>query len=224
LESEYFLEENEIGQLIDSIGTLFILSDEHKDKIRDIEIQAGDAEFALNDYLGSLAEQRYDEKEKQVEGQTVNLPSGEITFMHQLERLVCLQNLDTIWMQHLDTMSHLRDSVGLRGYGQRDPLVEYKREGYEIFQRALAEIEKGIASTIYKVGINIQQQPTPIQMAAQNSSNSSGFTNADGSEVGRNDPCPCGSGKKWKKCGMLNTPEHRANAAKGTSSQQRIGG
>jgi preprotein translocase subunit SecA len=122
-------------------------------------------------------------------------------------------------MQHLETMDHLRDSVRLRGYGQREPLVEYKREGYEQFQRLIAEINKQIAYTVFRVTVQVQEQPVvPVEGVQLSSSqgNERGSASADAaaSTTGRNDPCPCGSGKKYKKCGLLNTPEHQQLMAK----------
>ncbi|MBI4363773.1 MAG: preprotein translocase subunit SecA, partial [Candidatus Doudnabacteria bacterium] len=116
--------------------------------------------------------------------------------IHQLERLVYLRSIDTLWQEHLDTMEHLRDSVRLRGYGQRDPLLEFKNEGYQLFQRLLGEIDKQVVYTIFKV--DVVQQPR-VQGAGDRVQK----------DIGRNEPCPCGSGKKWKKCGLLNTPEHQ---------------
>ncbi|MBI2355807.1 MAG: preprotein translocase subunit SecA, partial [Candidatus Doudnabacteria bacterium] len=115
--------------------------------------------------------------------------------MHHLERLVYLRSIDTLWQEHLDTMEHLRDSVRLRAYGQRDPLLEFKDESYKMFQQLLEQIEKQVVYTIFKV--DVVQQPVNSQSSTVNR------------QIGRNDPCPCGSGKKWKKCGLLNTPEHQ---------------
>jgi preprotein translocase subunit SecA len=117
--------------------------------------------------------------------------------MRQIERLVMLRAIDTLWQEHLDTMEHLRDSVRLRGYGQRDPLIEFKNEGFQLFQRLLAEVNKMVVYTIFKVDV-VQQPQSPISKPQ-----------SQNKEIGRNDPCPCGSGKKYKKCGLLNTAEHR---------------
>ncbi|MDP4000954.1 MAG: preprotein translocase subunit SecA [bacterium] len=143
----------------------------------------------LTDYLCGLADQQYKAKKEKV-GERV---------MSELEKFVYLRSIDTLWQEHLDTMEHLRDSVRLRGYGQRDPLLEFKREGYDIFQRLLLEIDKQVVYTIFKVDIAPQQPQRP-----SNVSSSADF----GGQIGRNDPCPCGSGKKYKKCGLLNTEEH----------------
>jgi preprotein translocase subunit SecA len=110
-----------------------------------------------------------------------------------------------LWQQHLDTMEHLRDSVRLRGYGQRDPLLEFKREGYELFERLLDEIDKQVAFSVFKVEV----APAPVQPPPQSRGDAEAEKN-----IGRNDPCPCGSGKKYKKCGLLNTQEHRELMAK----------
>ncbi len=232
----YFADEEaaDIKKLVESLGTIFPMQSQETARITELEGQAGDAEFAIIDYAKELARTRYEEREKGIDQQSQNNMSSSAagqpqSLMRQLERLVCLQCLDTIWMQHLDNMEHLRDSVGLRGYGQRDPLVEYKREGYELFQRALDQIENDIARTVYKVGVTVQPQPTPIQAAARNAVETGGgmdssFGNSGGAprgqssaadtdpafaDIGRNDPCPCGSGKKFKKCGLLNTSEHQ---------------
>ena len=124
------------------------------------------------------------------------------------QRFVALQALDNLWMEHLDTMDHLRDSVRLRGYGQRDPLVEYKKEGYAMFQSLVAEINRQIVNTIFH--INVQKQPQAAELPANlvtNKTDAVGAGLARPSQadpkfqnVGRNDPCPCGSGKKFKKC------------------------
>ncbi len=224
-------------ELIDSVNAMMPIGPEQKSKILELFDQAGDAQFAVTDYLTGYAEQLFEEKEKGVIAQAAQqrqsnvstsaavMPPDDLYLMRQLEKLICLQNLDTIWMQHLDTMQNLRDSVGLRGYGQKDPLVEYKREGFDLFQRALRAIEKGIARNIFKANIGFQaavqlSQVSEIQKAAANSpelrnaQGSAGVPDPSAENIGRNDPCPCGSGKKWKKCGMLNTPEHQANMAK----------
>ena len=105
-------------------------------------------------------------------------------------RMVALRTLDMLWMEHLDNMEHLRDSVRLRAYGQRDPLVEYKNEGHRMFQRLLNQIEHNIVQTIFKVGLIEQAPPIAQQAIIKN------FKKVPG----RNDSCPCGSGKKYKKC------------------------
>jgi preprotein translocase subunit SecA len=107
-----------------------------------------------------------------------------------------------LWQEHLDTMEHLRDSVRLRGYGQRDPLQEFKNEGYTLFQQMLAEVNHQVATTVFKVDV----APQPVNKIALPVEKLEG-------DIGRNSLCPCGSGKKYKKCGLLNTAEHQKNMA-----------
>ena len=119
--------------------------------------------------------------------------------MQGMERIVCMRVLDMVWQEHLSYMDHVRDAVRLRAYGGRDPLVEYKNEGHKAFGQLLATIDANIAENIMKAGLQVQAKQ-PVQSHAVESGKK---------EIGRNDECPCGSGKKWKKCGMLNTEEHR---------------
>jgi preprotein translocase subunit SecA len=119
-------------------------------------------------------------------------------------KMTILQALDIHWMSHLDTMEHLRSSVSLRGYGQHDPLVEYKRESLRLFKQMEHSIQTSIGNYLFyslKEGIKnfrtgVQtQSPTELKASGGNLASSNGLT-----EVGRNDLCPCGSGKKFKKC------------------------
>ncbi len=136
-------------------------------------------------------------------------------------KLISLSTIDNLWMDHLTAMEDLRTGIGLRGYGQRDPLVEYKNESFQMFERLIGQIDDGIAHRIFRV--NIGEVPPPVVRAnvqinqpeeevgekavsrqattASQGTNISGTSN-DGSKtkLGRNDPCWCGSGKKWKKC------------------------
>ena len=121
-------------------------------------------------------------------------------------RMIMLQAVDVLWMEHLEAMEYMRSSVRLRAYGQKDPLVEYKNEGALMFQQLENHINAYIANLVFRVG----NQGAPAMRRVADGSQSA---NAEG-EVGRNDPCPCGSGKKYKKCGMLNTEEHQKNLAK----------
>ncbi len=125
---------------------------------------------------------------------------------NQVAKVVALRTLDMFWLEHLENMDYLRDSVRLRAYGQRDPLVEYKTESHKMFQDLLNQIENNIASTVLKV--SIQENPNP------QITNSNQVSNSKFQKVGRNDPCPCGSGKKYKHCGLVNSEEHQRNMAR----------
>jgi preprotein translocase subunit SecA len=127
-----------------------------------------------------------------------------------------LQIIDTLWMEHLDAMEHLRSSVNLRAYGQRDPLVEYKKEGLRAFKSLEATLRSELAAFIENIdGFFAAQQAQAA--AAQGfvpvipgGSAAEITSDTHKGKIGRNDPCPCGSGKKWKKCGELDTEEHKA--------------
>ncbi|MFH1841414.1 MAG: preprotein translocase subunit SecA [Candidatus Nealsonbacteria bacterium] len=157
------------------------------------EILEKDAEKSLKQYIlglikkHGLREEDYEKKEKELG----------LDNMRQVEKVVSLRILDTLWMSHLEEMESLRDSVRLRAYGQRDPLVEYKTEGHRMFQKLLGMIEANIANNILKVSI-APKTPEPKKDLQQNKQKGT---------VGRNDPCPCGkkdpvTGKsiKYKKC------------------------
>ena len=150
----------------------------------------------LNEYLQKLAVDYYEQREE-------SITPG---IMRELENLVMLKVVDSHWMQHLDAMDMLREGVGLRAYGQRDPLVEYKLEAYDMFQAMIDAIQDDVVRYMYRV--NVVTQPK-VEDRLQNATvnNPSGDSEADakkpvvkGEEIGRNDPCPCGSGKKYKNC------------------------
>ncbi|MBI5620786.1 preprotein translocase subunit SecA [Candidatus Gottesmanbacteria bacterium] len=150
----------------------------------------------MNEFLVGLARQMYDTRENQMTGDV----------MRQIERWVSLQVIDSLWMDHLDAIDDLREGIGLRGYGQRDPLVEYKNEAFSMFERLMASIDSEIVHRIFKV----QVQVAPPFSNTTNITNTTNTTNITHSPIhpspvvpkklGRNDPCWCGSGKKWKKC------------------------
>ncbi len=140
--------------------------------------------------------------------------------MQMIERGIVLRSLDTLWVEHLTAMDKLRTGIGLQGYGQRDPLVEYKREAFGLFNNLIAAIRKQIVYSIFKVGLakniatqnlapkqfNEQKQGfSPFQKQVEDREKAgqvlaSKPKNEDGDKIGRNDDCPCGSGKKYKKC------------------------
>ena len=112
----------------------------------------------------------------------------------QVAKIVSLRILDTFWIEHLENMEHLRDVVRLRAYGRRDPLVEYKNEGYKMFKKLLENLDLAIGNTILRVGLS------PVQRPQESSQPNQYFPKKGKKKIGRNDPCPCGSGKKYKKC------------------------
>jgi len=153
----------------------------------------------VKEILGKLAMDAYQAREKQVGSE----------MMRQIERFVYLRTIDRLWVDHLDAMDDLREGVSLRGYGQKDPLIEYKKEAFTSFERLLGSVDHDIIRQIFRVQIG---QPRPAPQPVQTNIDAQdgiGLTPqaeqarpvvARKKKVGRNDPCPCGSGKKYKKC------------------------
>lgn len=154
----------------------------------------------LQEHLEDVAADNYEDREEMF---------GEET-MRELERVVMLRVVDNKWMEHLDHMDMLREGINLRAYGQRNPLVEYKIEALTMFEEMEAAIQDQIAALMYHVAI-VAQEEKQVQDRLQTAQASHGDDvspaeskktpkNANGAKVGRNDPCPCGSGKKYKNC------------------------
>ncbi|MFZ5632795.1 MAG: preprotein translocase subunit SecA [Bacillota bacterium] len=122
--------------------------------------------------------------------------------MREIERVVTLRIVDEKWMDHLDAMDQLREGIGLRAYGQKDPLIEYKFEGYEMFQNMIASIQEEAVKYIFRVNLVSQEAQPRQRNLVENRYAEEGPRQPVRREakVGRNDPCPCGSGKKYKKC------------------------
>jgi len=114
--------------------------------------------------------------------------------MRALERLIMLRTIDMLWVEHLTAMEELRQGIGLHAYGQRDPLVVYKREAHDMWGQLLANIRRLVTRSIYNVRLAPQAVPEPASRPAV------GARASTYQKVGRNDPCPCGSGRKYKKC------------------------
>jgi preprotein translocase subunit SecA len=157
----------------------------------------------MKDQLIEQAETLYEAKEKEVGADNMRI----------LERLLMLRIIDSLWVEHLTAMEHMRQGIGLQAAGQRDPLVAYKREGHNMFQSLLAAIQHDMVHTIYRANITKRSEPppgqatqtpapTPMAAAAQAQTGSATRKRlkVKGKKVGRNDPCPCGSGKKYKHC------------------------
>lgn len=121
--------------------------------------------------------------------------------MRDLERFILLRVVDSKWMDHLDAMDQLRTGIGLRAYGQKDPLVEYKFEAYNMFQEMIDAIQEDVVRYLYKVRLVPQEHERRVKHIAENRGEEAPRTPVRvGPKVGRNDPCPCGSGKKYKRC------------------------
>jgi preprotein translocase subunit SecA len=132
--------------------------------------------------------------------------------MRQIEKIVMLQTLDSLWKDHLLAMDHLKEGIGLRGYGQLNPLVEYQKEGFDMFEAMMRVMQQDVVEKVFSVQLRReqdvqqieQQQPRPQRVTMSHGGktvNSEPQTvKRDAAKVGRNEPCPCGSGKKYKRC------------------------
>ena len=127
--------------------------------------------------------------------------------MRELERICLLGNVDSKWMEHIDNMDQLKQGMSLRGYGQRDPIVEYRIEGFAMFDEMIATIREDAVHMLLTIEVRQQnQEPKREQVAkptgegAPAQAGAKGATPVRVTKIGRNDPCPCGSGLKWKKC------------------------
>lgn len=121
-----------------------------------------------------------------------------------LSRYLVLQSYDRFWMEHLDTMTDLREGISLRNLAQKDPLVEYKNEGFDLFDQMLRKVDDFVVTRFFKVRL-VTNEPESRQQVSSNEDNRPGKTAKQktiqkGKKVGRNESCPCGSGKKYKKC------------------------
>lgn len=153
----------------------------------------------MSEFLSGVVKQMYEARETQMTPEV----------MRQVERWVSLQVIDSLWMDHLDAIDDLREGIGLRGYGQRDPLVEYKNEAFSMFETLIASIDSEIVHRIFKVQVQLAPQapnptlqpiPHPASPITPQKLGCPAERGSSPAKLGRNDPCPCGSGKKWKKC------------------------
>jgi preprotein translocase subunit SecA len=147
------------------------------------------------------------EKARNAYFQKENEWGAEIT--RDMERLITLQTVDQRWREHLLAMDHLKEGIGLRGYAQQNPLIEYKREGLDMFQEMIEKIKVETIQMLFRIQVATQEETEQLEEAQQQPMYFSHGDSAAGSKrkpvkkaakIGRNQPCPCGSGKKYKKC------------------------
>lgn len=200
-----------LEDLFSEVNNIFPANDDNKKQFEIIREDKAKNDLekrgALHDYLRDLAKTAYGQKEKEI---------GEEN-MRKVEKAIMLQTIDTLWMNHLDEIDYLREGIGLRGYGQRDPLVEYKREAFNLFSHLMENVRSTIVHTIFRVQAspinqaenqerrNLQFKGADSDMeqfaSAKNMQSSSGGEKSEPvkqkpivneNKVGRNDPCPCG--------------------------------
>ena len=154
----------------------------------------------LRERIINIAEEEYKEKEAL---------AGEETMRH-FEKGVMLQTLDELWKEHLAAMDYLRQGIHLRGYAQKDPKQEYKKESFRMFTEMLDSLKHHVITTLTRVRVRTQEEVEAAEHATQSAQSADGrestaleqgekgdYANLN---IGRNDPCPCGSGKKYKHC------------------------
>ncbi len=132
---------------------------------------------------------------------------GEDVFYASMKRLI-LQVIDMLWVEHLEVMDYMRSSVNLRAYGQRDPLIEYKKEGLRMFREMQDSVDEHILRLLQNIGEGafarerqkVQEVHKNARLIGGNQNVQGSTSNTKGKKIGRNDPCHCGSGKKFKKC------------------------
>ncbi|OHE55609.1 MAG: preprotein translocase subunit SecA [Thermodesulfovibrio sp. RBG_19FT_COMBO_41_18] len=187
---EKHMEEWDIKGLKDSVYGLFSIAPD----VTPMDLDS------LKNTLISEFKNAYEKKESEI-GSDI---------MRYLEKVILLQIIDTQWKDHLLAMDHLKEGIGLRGYGQRDPLVEYKKEAFDMFADMISRISTEVLKRLFK--IQVQKKETikkePVRQARLNYNRGEGLSTVQtvrrSKKVGRNEPCPCGSGKKFKKCCGMN--------------------
>jgi len=151
---------------------------------------------ALSEKLSEDIKGSYEKKEAEVGNE----------MMRYLEKMIVLQVVDSQWKDHLLAMDHLKEGIGLRGYAQRDPLVEYKKEAFEMFSELSGRMSTEIVSRLFKIQIQrnqesvVRSQQRRVNLNYNRGEGGTSQTVTKGKKTGRNEPCPCGSGKKYKKC------------------------
>jgi len=227
-----------LKEISEVVATIFPFSEEEQEQITKLsfckvdKLGSADCRTDLIGHLHDLAKKKYDEIENSIE---------EKSLFREIEKSLLLRAIDSLWVEHIEEMNFLRQGIGLRGYAQVDPLIEYKKEAYNMFAQLMASIQAQVVYAIYKVtaaravaqsviGQSGVVEQAPAKTAQNNSGQFSQFFQAGnsnnpiaqeaakrdqqsvqkiettkprdeaGQKVGRNDPCPCGSGKKYKKC------------------------
>lgn len=204
----------DIREIYETMRTIFPFTEAEREQLLGMGKNGDDKlkDVALRDAIVALlllkASAEYNQLFSRVQDAAGLNEAGARSMMMQIEKSLLLRAIDMLWVEHLESVHHLRQGIGLQGYGQRDPLVEYKRETYQMFHRLLSDIQKEVVYSFFKVNIGLQLAPS---IMASDKAIFQGAKKEEGSvppassvktddKVGRNDPCPCGSGKKYKRC------------------------
>jgi preprotein translocase subunit SecA len=228
-----------IDEIYEVVDTIFPLPLEVRLKMDDLQKTAGDkaedarARDKIITYLIELLHKSYGELGEKINSLAKD-DKGKVKPMQEVEKMILIRSIDMLWVEHIDAIDHLRTGIGLRGYAQKDPLIEYKRESYQMFITLQNNIQKQVAYSIFKIGATPadkdgQNKNLQFKGAEKTSSQEGGFKklvsggdsvsvtkpakvgSVSGTQIqeapvekkekiGRNEPCHCGSGKKFKKC------------------------
>ncbi|MBI4276501.1 SEC-C domain-containing protein, partial [Candidatus Uhrbacteria bacterium] len=207
-----------LQEIYEVVSTIFPIVPDARKQVTDFGSEAGNraadaaAKTKIIEYLVDLAANAYDDLEKKINFSLSSQERGGVRSegspFNEIQKGILLRAIDTLWVEHLDAIDQLREGIGLRGYGQRDPLVEYKKECYRMFNDLLSLIRKHVVYSIYKIGAAFQVAPSLLErqgISITAPAKTAGASSAVSSvptapKIGRNDPCFCGSGKKHKKC------------------------
>lgn len=192
---------SEMSDEWDRTGLLTYYNDEFA-MVPPLEISADEildySREKLTEKLTEAAKARYDAKEAEC--------GSEI--MREIERVILLRAVDSRWMTHIDDMEQLKHSIGLAAYGQRNPVDEYKFIGFDMFEEMIAAIREDTVKYILRTRVDQkverEQVAKPLTASRGDGSETAKPQRRSEEKVGRNDPCPCGSGKKYKKCCGMN--------------------
>ncbi|MEI7621369.1 MAG: preprotein translocase subunit SecA [Candidatus Moraniibacteriota bacterium] len=203
----------EIEKIVTELENIFLFSAQDGKKLEQIKEDksknSAEKITLMQEFVMGKAKEAYIKKETEIG----------IEALRQVEKAIILQTMDTLWMNHLDEIDYLRQGIGLRGYGQRDPLIEYKREAFHLFSHLMENVRSTVVRTLFKISMvsaapQAQTEALPENVQYQGAQeNLSQFGEAQTNQpaetqkpivnqnkIGRNDPCSCGSGKKFKNC------------------------
>ncbi len=184
--SDGSLTDDDLSEVVDFANENLLKKDIKKSSISNMDADQ------IIDKLSKLVIDEYEEKLKDVPKEVSD----------EFEKVITLQVLDNYWMEHINTMSHLREGIHLRGYAQEDPLRAYTMEGFDLFDSMLQKIDKDVSIFLLKAEIrqNIERKEVSKKKITNESDDTAKSTPKKSKKIGRNDPCPCGSGKKYKNC------------------------
>ncbi|MGI6367374.1 MAG: preprotein translocase subunit SecA [Anaerolineae bacterium] len=207
-------DEWDLGALHDTVRRMIGLPASHS-----VATWRGMSGAQIEDQVLEIARSRYAEREAELGVDTVR----------QMERLLLLRVIDMRWIRHLTALDELRNGIGLRAIGQRNPLVEYKREAFQAFEELMTQIQSDVAQNLFNIQLTQRSEAAARPRLSYSGSSAAGSDKPSprrrrpAEAVGRNDPCPCGSGKKYKHCCLPKglSPEEAAAQAAGVASSGR---